>query len=368
MKIAIVNSRKPRQVHPDERWLQWTMALGYATAKQGHTLSASVGTIGYDAALFGAAMGNGKIRVFVKHGEERIVNESVPQSVATNLLTHQVLVLADGLTEVQRDQAVINDADLVVAVAIRSGGQMESLLKARHLTGKRVQVVDPESSSLWGGSRRLLELGVPLVAEDIRSIVEERLTQRALARMDEPHNLNLFLSWKEAPLVNPTLAHFTRGANGSWPGQSNAEYLKDLWHGGWSARRDARATLSRIMESRRIQASGRLIRGSFPMVSFTAVSPERIADLHRYRSHLIRWDFEPWGLVFDRDWLMQRGARPVKYLPAKSLKNLAEHEQPFFQKHEPPDCDFSAEEEWRIQGDVDFSAAPIEAVRLVRGD
>jgi hypothetical protein len=89
--------------------------------------------------------------------------------------------------------------------------------------------------------------------------------------------------------------------------------------------------------------------------------------LRRYRSHLIRWDFEPWGIVFDRDWLVRCGARPVNYLPSQSFKKLEEHEQPFFQKHEPPECDYSAEEEWRIQGDLDFSAAPPDAIRLVLG-
>lgn len=367
MKIAIVNSRKPRTFHPDDRWLQWTMALGHAIAKQGHTLCTSIGAIGYDAALFGAAMGNGQIKVFVTRDEERKLHEFIPQSMATNLWITRVLAGSDVHVDGQRDREVINDADLVIAVAIRSGGYMESLLKTRFLAGKDVQIVVPESTPLWRGSQNLLELGVPFVAEDIRQLVEVRLKQRTMVCSDELDVLHSFLSWKEAPLAVPTLAHFTRDASGPWPGQSNAEYLEDLWHGGWRACRDARAALSRIVTSRRINASGRLIRGCFPVVSLTAVLPERIADLRRYRSHLIRWDFEPWGIVFDRDWLIQCGARPVHYLPSQSFKKLEEHEQPFFQKHEPPDCDYSAEEEWRIQGDLDFSAAPPDAIRLMLG-
>lgn len=343
------------------------MALGHAIAKQGHTLCTSIGNIGYEAALFGAAMGDGKTNVFVKRDEERSVAECIPPRAVTNLLTTRVLAASDVHVDVQRDRDVLDDADLVIAVAIRSGGQMESLLKTRFWAGKNVQVVVPESSAMWRGSQNLLELGVPLVAEDIRQIAEETLKLREMARLDEPNVFQSFLSWKEAPLAKPTLAHFTRSASGPWPRQSNAEYLEDLWHGGRRACRDARAALARIVQFRRINASGRLIRQGYPMVSFTAVSPERIADLRRYRSHLIRWDFEPWGIVFDRDWLLRCGARPVNYLPSQSFKKLEEHEQPFFQKHEPPECDYSAEEEWRIQGDLDFSAAPPDAIRLVLG-
>jgi hypothetical protein len=133
------------------------------------------------------------------------------------------------------------------------------------------------------------------------------------------------------------------------------------------ARRDASAALRRILQSSVLKASSRLIRGRSPAVSFTAVSPDRIEELHRYRAHLVRWDFEPWGIVFDRDWLAKRHARPVEYLPSASFSLLASADRPWFQKHEPPACDYSKEEEWRIIGDFDFADAPKDAVRLVLG-
>jgi hypothetical protein len=133
------------------------------------------------------------------------------------------------------------------------------------------------------------------------------------------------------------------------------------------ARRDASAALWRILQTCTLQASSRLIRGHFPVVSFTAVSPARIDELHRYRSHLVRWDFEPWGIVFDRDWLAKQNAHPVRYLPSTAFRNLAPTEKALFQKHEPPDCDYSMEEEWRIAGDFHFAHAPKDVVRIVCG-
>lgn len=368
MKIAVVNSRKPRQFHSDERWLQWSMALGYAIAQQGHTLCTSTGTIGYEAALFGAAMGGGKIKAFVTWNEERSVADCIPAHTTTNLLTTQIVPNSDRQLDVLRDRDVLDDADLVIAVAIRSGGYMEALLRTRFFAGKKLQVVFPDEGPLWRGTRSLLELGVPLVAKDLQQLVEERLAKRSMDCRNEPDVLASIPAWNEAPLAEPTLAHFTRAADGPWSRQVRAEYLEDLWHGGWRGRRDARAALSRIVDSRKILASGRLIKQKFPVVSFTAVSPKRISELHRYRSHLLRWDFEPWGIVFDRDWLVKRGARPVKYLPSNAFAKLDPRDKPFFQKHEPPDCDYSAEEEWRIEGDLDFADVPKDAMRLFVGD
>ena len=344
------------------------MALGYAITRSGHTLCASVGTIGYDAALFGAAMGRGPIEAFVRPGDESEVYNCLPPGTPKNLVSIRTLTSSGVPVDVQRDHDVMNAADVVIAVAIRAGGQMESILRNRFHSGKKLHVVVPaEEGPLWRGTQRLVELGVPPVDDTLQSFAREYMKSRESVQKNEPDWVAYFPLWRDAPLSTPTLAHFTRAAQGPWPGQTQGEYLEDLWHGGVRARRDAPAALRRILQSSSLKASARLIRGGFPVVSFTAVSPEQIADLHRYRSHLVRWDFEPWGIVFDRDWLAKQKACPVKYLPSSSFRNLASNEKAWFQKHEPPDCDFSVEEEWRILGDFDFTDAPQNAVRLVVG-
>lgn len=368
MKIALVNSRKPRQFHPDEPWLRGTMALGYAVARCGHTLCASVGTIGYDAAMFGAAMGRGQIEAFVRPGDELEVLNRLPPGTPKNLVAIRTITSNGAPAWEQRDNDVMNAADIVIAVAIRAGGQMESILRNRFHSGKRLHVAVPaDEGPLWRGTQRLVELGVPPIEQSLQHFVRECMEARESVQRDELEWASYFPLWRDAPLSTPTLAHFTRAAQGPWPRQTQGEYLGDLWHGGARARRDAPAALRRILQSSTLEASARLIRGSFPVVSFTAVSPEQIADLHRYRSHLVRWDFEPWGIVFNRDWLAKQKACPVKYLPSSSFRNLASNEKAWFQKHEPPECDFSLEEEWRILGDFNFADAPQNAVRLVVG-
>lgn len=367
MNIAIVNSRKPRHVSCDEPWLRVTMALGYAIARAGHTLCGSAGTLGYDAALFGAAMGGGEILALAEPGAQGFVAACLPAGAEPNRVTIRTIA-AQKQRGLARDVAVMDAADVVIAVAVRSGGHFDALLHARWHAGKPLQVVAPLGEGPgWRGTRKLMEAGVPQVAEELWRIAQEIMDAHGVVRHNEPDWTTSFLSWRDAPLAQATLAHFTRASNGPWPGQTYAQYLEDLWAGGLRGRRDAPAVLWRILQMSRLIANGQLIRGGFPVVSFTAVSPDRLKELHRYRSHLVRWDFEPWGIVFDRDWLLQRGARPVHYLSNIAFASLVPEQQPWFQKHEPPECDYTIEEEWRVRGDLDFSDAPQDAVRLVLG-
>jgi len=313
-------------------------------------------------------MGGGKIEAFVLRDEKVKLAECLPMGAETNVISIQMLDVRGVHGDVERDRVVMDAADLVIAVAIRSGGHMATLLRARYDAGKHVQAVMPFANDpIWRATHRLLNMGIPVIDEQLWRLAREFMESRASEGLDEPDWSSFFPAWRASPLRTPTLAHFTRGANGPWPGQTYAEYLEDLWHGGMRGRRDAPSALWRILQSSVLKASGRLIRGGFPVVSFTAASPEVLPELHRYRPHLVGWDFEPWGIVFDRDWLAKRHVRPVNYLPGHSFARLPVDEQPFFQKHEPPECDYSMEDEWRVLGDLDFSDAPKDAVRLVLG-
>ena len=83
------------------------------------------------------------------------------------------------------------------------------------------------------------------------------------------------LTVDEIPLAD-YLTHCTRGADGPWPDQDRAEYLDSLILGRPDAAHSALAALTRIVQQRRLLATGRAIRGGTPVVCFTAVG---IAEL-----------------------------------------------------------------------------------------
>jgi len=152
------------------------------------------------------------------------------------------------------------------------------------------------------------------------------------------------------------LLHWTRGPAGPWPDEPEADYLDRLILGVETSGRSALAALIRILETQRLIASDHLIRGQHRVVCFSDQQLEHLASRRVYRRHLHRWDFEPYGIAIRRDVLAALGARPVIYGDGSDFEQLQRHERPLFQRRTADrGTDWQTEEEWRLQGDLDFS-------------
>ena len=158
----------------------------------------------------------------------------------------------------------------------------------------------------------------------------------------------------------PFLIHWTRRRNGAWPGQANAEYLDDLILGRKDSARSAASTLGRILKTEKLIGSAALIRHSKPVVCFADMTLDEFRQKRVFRSHLARWDFEHYGIAFDREWLQLQGARPVRYGDDSTWLSMAESERPFFQ-HQGNGQDWSQEKEWRWLGDFCLKDVPANA-------
>ena len=104
------------------------------------------------------------------------------------------------------------------------------------------------------------------------------------------------------------LAHWTRRIPGPWPDQSEADFLDELILGMPQKDRSALATLARIVAGETLIAVSNSNRTDLPTVSFTGLPlhdwPQRV-----YRKHRSRWDFEPYGICIEKQWLVDRGTR-----------------------------------------------------------
>lgn len=158
------------------------------------------------------------------------------------------------------------------------------------------------------------------------------------------------------------LTHCTRSRHGPWPNQTEADFLDDLILDRAGADHSALAALCRITSSQRLVATADFVRGETPVISFTAVPLAELPSLRAFRPHLARWDFEPYGICLRRDWLEQRGSRPVIYGDESTRQSLPLADQPFFQRAKSTSPsgrveDWTREREWRHCGDVDLSQA-----------
>lgn len=156
------------------------------------------------------------------------------------------------------------------------------------------------------------------------------------------------------------LVHWTRGQPERWPEQSDAQFrTEQIWAGAW-ADRSAFASLQRIVLSRRLIASPKLIRGRFHAVSFTTAELETLVHRRIYRRHLRRWDYEPYGIRILKSALKRVGARPVEYGSESDWQKLEDRQKQWFQMRfsistNGKVVDWAQEHEWRVIGDLELS-------------
>ncbi|MBX3420852.1 MAG: hypothetical protein KF752_04770 [Pirellulaceae bacterium] len=158
------------------------------------------------------------------------------------------------------------------------------------------------------------------------------------------------------------LSHCTRGTAGPMPDESRESHIIRLWQNGRSQPVHPMQTLMQILREGRLRAASSLNRSGHPTVSLSAVPLHKLLERRRFRPHLGRWDWEPYGILFPRTGLPH--AQPVIYGSEADYENLAPAQQAFFQ---PVDGvqDWSIEQEWRVVGDLDFRFAALHHCVLV---
>lgn len=155
------------------------------------------------------------------------------------------------------------------------------------------------------------------------------------------------------------LYHCTRARTGPWPDQASEEFIDELLFSD-AKQRTPLAVLTRMIRQHTICASASLNRCRLPVVSFTQCKLSQIKQMRVYRSHLARWDFEPFGIGMQRDKLIDHfAACRVQYGATEDFEKLPSEQQPYFQLARTrtkagTEIDWTMEQEWRVLGDVDF--------------
>ncbi len=169
----------------------------------------------------------------------------------------------------------------------------------------------------------------------------------------------------------PWLSHCTRGASGPRPTESQAQYRDRVWLAGSEDAADPFQSLMRICCTQQLCGSTWTTRTDQPSVSLSAVPLPELLSRRVFRSHLGRWDWEPYGVAVRREWLLELGGQPVIYGAEQDYKQLDESQRPFFQprtgspsrkRGESPSTenDWSLEQEWRLLGNLNLQCIPPE--------
>ena len=268
-----------------------------------------------------------------------------------------------------RDAALIGLADRVFGLSIRQGGNLERLIERRiseqctkHFSvGSVFLAIDESKPKEHVRVQDWMDRGAVgwHVQDTDRALsLDSANAFRCDRKRKGAHQICLPLAAfeKEANGRTEWLAHCTRTSNCSDP-------VADALHRGRTTTSSPWISLNQICAQERLVASSLLTQGDQRCLSFSAVGLEELLTRRVFRSHLGRWDWEPYGLLVRRSALERLGCRPVIYGEPDERDDLTEAEKPFFQARGKT-MDWTQEQEWRLIGDLDLDKADRNDVRL----
>lgn len=218
-----------------------------------------------------------------------------------------------------RDRFMEN-ADLLLPVSIRSGGEMAKLLESckgkNPIVDRRFQIpYEHRSSQLKYVIRR------EGISESVKSIKGEYVI------------------------------HWTRSSSYAWPTERLQSYYAAVSVCNVYPR-NAFLTLQNIISTKTIKASSRHMAHNVKVVSFTGHSPLEFSSLMRWRLRYNEMSFEPYGIGIEKSVAFKYGIRPVKY--QKNYRKGTDGERWLKQTYGKSTW-WPDEDEYRYPGDLDLS-------------
>jgi hypothetical protein len=116
---------------------------------------------------------------------------------------------------------------------------------------------------------------------------------------------------------------------------------------------EAYARLRSIMSDRFIKGGKEKIRSGDSCVCFTEAPLLSLGNGLVNPSNFSR--YSPFGLVFEKKWIFEKGGRPVIYQPESEFSELSEFHRWRHMRYEPVGerpVDFTWEREWRVKCDT----------------
>lgn len=156
------------------------------------------------------------------------------------------------------------------------------------------------------------------------------------------------------------LVHCTRSRRGPWPDQSINQFHDELMQSPWETQPTVLESLKKILMQQRLIATNNFRQGNIDTVCFSSNEITELLSMRKFQSHLARWDWEPYGIMIEREWLQSNGAKQVSYIDRASASKMSKDALAFCQvvSSDSNSTDWRTENEWRIAGDVRLSKLP----------
>jgi hypothetical protein len=335
-KATILNSRQSKYPLGSDRWINNTnKAVAYAVENR-LTVLTSLGMNTWEIvpACVARYGGNAMVVVLPSKGDGRVFLSDVTQRFRLCIGKAGITFLDNRSSGKKkewlskRDRFIVDTADLILPVSVREGGNLNSLINGHR------KKVNPDFSAPY----------------------EKPLRSR-------PRYSQLELN--PAIFEDDLIVHFTRSSSLAWPGESDFDFYMGIIRSKNEYVHSARNALVHILKSGIIHAGSRHIRGGFRVVGFTAVNPDNIRSLFRYRPRLVNPYFEPYGIALPKRLASKLGIRPVLYGTPDIYPNLDDDIKPYFQNVGNRNRQWRMEKEWRRPGDFSLYEVPEKDMTVI---
>jgi hypothetical protein len=364
---AILNSRKSRRVTPQDHWVIRTKELVQRALKGGLVIASGYGNLPYALVAF-LAKGFPVILACDDVLPFMDAQTKLSQFLSTYgdlLLREQTLLISSfppgrmppqSARLVERDHLVAALSSLLMIGEVRPGGNMASILEVA--SRRKIEIIGAPTDR----DRDCKKSKAENVVMNKRVPHNRRQeTDRASAGLKEEG----WPGFSEFREKSSFLIHYTRSCPGPWPGQTVEQYCRSLIDGAAESGHTALDTLQRILGEKLIRASHRLTRGPYRVVSLTECLPDELSTIIQWRPGLIRWNFEPFGIGFRKEALIELGAMKVIYGMENTLQQLQEDRKYLFQIRKRDGKDWTVEKEWRLLGDLLLGRIRLEDIVVI---
>ncbi len=291
-----------------------------------------------------------------------------------------------------RDEVAIMLADRVDVAMVRRGGTIHRLLLQRLAQHEPATVrvlvpVEPWGQPVSPGSSRVIQELIDAgavgycchwdEADGNESKNRESIDASGISASSFLPSRCDFAAQQLLNHSDAWLIHCTRGRQAEWPGQSEEQFFDWLLLSApQAADFSPLATLQRIVGQQYLIGSGRTTRSGRPVVCFSDKPLLDVVGRRVFRSHLGRWDAEPFGIAIRKDAAQRMGAQPVIYFDPKKrsaqppdLSMAANDDQSWRLHPVGTTYDWTTEREWRLPGAIDLrQLTDDEAVVFVASD
>jgi hypothetical protein len=365
---AILNSRKPRRISPDDKWLQATKRLVHLAIAEGFAIVSSYGNTAY--CLVSRLSRDSPMIVVCDDVLPSMASEKT--ALEFSLAYHDLFRVertlfisafppgtrpSSDVRSSERDQLVAALASALLVGEVREGGNMQQIIDIALRRSIKIVGFPPYSSDRPSLTKPAMGKAIPqtlLFTENSDGTMLQPDRQPKRSRADKSRQVRLVDLYNVRTDL-PWLIHYTRSRPGPWPGQTIAEYCQSLIDGHKGACHTAFDTLVHILEERLIRASSRLTRGPWGVVSFSECLPAELDTLIKWRKGLCRWSFEPYGIALPQESLAELGAAPAIYGSRDDFQHLPADLRHLFQVQQSSLGNWTTEKEWRVRGDLQLS-------------